>query len=104
MKLNQLLSVIIAIYTSFPANAQDFQWGRYHNGEFNNIGPASVSDVTSDFGMRNAGTGASRFHRGVDISPVGDQDVVLVAPFDGIIEEIIAPAGNIKYIIDIMYF
>lgn len=88
--------VIFTIFASITLNAQNFQWGRYNNGAFNNIGPATVSDVSSDFGMRNAGAGASVFHKGVDISPVGDQDVIIIASFDGTITEITAPSGSIK--------
>ncbi len=88
--------VFIAIFASILTNAQNFQWGRYFDGTFNNISQSSASDITSDFGMRNAGVGATVFHRGVDISPIGDEDVVIIAPFDGTITNIVPTNGGIK--------
>jgi len=86
--------IAILLFTIFFLNiwsidAQTFQWCRYANGDFNNFGPATTSDVTSDYGTRNPGATGSRFHRGVDIRPHGDQDVVLVAPFKGNIQDIV---------------
>lgn len=96
MKTFTSFLLIIIFFSSGNSFAQNFQWGRYSNGAFNNIGPAVASDVTSDFGMRNGGVGATVFHKGVDISPLGDQDVIIIAPFDGTITDIIAPSGSIK--------
>jgi Secretion system C-terminal sorting domain/SprB repeat len=96
MKRNSLILIFVPFFLPFLAHAQAFQWGRYENGVFNNIQNATVSDVSSDFGMRNAGTGASVFHKGVDIAPTGAQNLVLIAPFNGTIEVINAPNANIK--------
>jgi hypothetical protein len=40
---------------------------------------AIADDISSDHGMRVAGAAATRFHKGADFRPLGDQNVVLVA-------------------------
>lgn len=89
--MKKIIFLIFSIFITNieKINTQTFQWCRYGNGTFNNFGYAVASDVTSDYGTRNPGATGTLFHRGVDICPYGNQDVVLVAPFNGMIEDII---------------
>ncbi|MDZ4710657.1 MAG: hypothetical protein SH818_19810 [Saprospiraceae bacterium] len=82
---------LISILGVININAQNFMWGRFQNNTFNNITAATASDVTSNYGTRNA-PGGTRFHRGVDISPIGATNVILAAPTGGTIVRIVNPS------------
>lgn len=81
-----LFAFILGIYHA--ASGQVLHLARYSNHTFTNASPTIASDITSDFGMRNPGTRGTLFHRGVDFNPEGDDDLVILAPFDGNIVKI----------------
>lgn len=79
---NLVLSLMLFALCS-AVQGQVIQFARYYNNSFNNTFSASASDITSDFGMRNPGTTGTLYHRGIDISPLGNEDLVILAPFEG---------------------
>jgi hypothetical protein len=69
-------------YTRWTANAGV--------GAFGVTNQAQSYDMTSDHGMRVV-NGGTRFHRGVDFSPIGDANVVMVAHLEGRVVRILNP-------------
>ena len=99
--MKSILCHLFFLLGAASLNSQNFLWGRFENNQFNNIVAATASDVTSNYGSRNA-AGGTRFHRGVDISPLGAQNVILAAPTDGTITDIVNPGNTSIRILEIL--
>ena len=85
------ISCIVILVTLNTLNAQTaLQYGRYDAATNTFSAPTTfaIGDITSDFGVRNAGPDATIFHRGTDIVPRGEQNIVLYTPFAGTIAEL----------------
>jgi hypothetical protein len=94
--IKKITLLILCIIFPILVDAQALLNVQYLRNGVNN--QFQISDISSDYGMRNVGNGATNFHRGIDYGHHVAGDAV-VSLEDGTITRIRIGNNNLKYIV-----